>query len=882
VRGILQDRAREALRLAEAHPRESVVLAGAIAAQARAEKDFSSLSAAERALGLAALHLSDPDTALRHLRTAIRVGGRAGSAELENEARMSLAFALNVRGRAAQALLEIGTAVAGLHGVARARAQAQRGAILTQAGRHDEALPCYRAALPVLRRAGDDVWVQRALSNRAVSHGYRQEYTAAQLDLREAALLCIRLDLDLSLAFVRQNLGWIEGLRGNAPAALHNLDMAEASFRAHGSPVGELLIDRCQLLLSVRLIPEARQAAEEAVREFTREHRETGLPEARVLLAQAALLDQQPGLALDQATRAVREFAGQERLRWATLARYLVLQSRLAASGAGASLPQLERVAAELAAATWPVMAVEARMLAAQLALDRGWPTRASQQLEQVARHRRRGPALLRARGWHAEALARHVQGNDRGATAAARTALRVLDDHRAGLGATDLRAFSSGRRTEVAQFGLRIAMRSGQASQVLEWAEQGRASHLLIRPARPPADPVLAQTLAELRATASEIFRRRGAGASTSGLERRQVALEREIRDRTRHRPGNLSSRAARPVPASDLAQVLGAAALLEFVDLDGTLHAVVIAGGRVRLRALGDTTQARDLINRARFAMHRLTRRSTSHASGVAAQALLTGVAARLDELLLRPLASMTGDRPLVVVPTGPLQALPWSILPSCHGRPVTVAPSATLWYSGRPAGRTGGQAVVAAGPGLPGAEAEAVAVAAIHRVTETTGRAATVKSVTAALDGAKLAHLSAHGRIHPQNPLFSSLMLADGPLTVYDLEHLRRAPEMVVLAACDVGRPSVSAGDELLGLGATLLALGTRQVTASVLPVADTETTPVMQAFHRLLAAGQPAEQALACAQLELGRGEPAVMASAAGFVSIGARFAPAVAA
>jgi hypothetical protein len=52
--------------------------------------------------------------------------------------------------------------------------------------------------------------------------------------------------------------------------------------------------------------------------------------------------------------------------------------------------------------------------------------------------------------------------------------------------------------------------------------------------------------------------------------------------------------------------------------------------------------------------------------------------------------------------------------------------------------------------------------------------------------------------------------------------------------------------------------------------------------MQAFHRLLAAGQPAEQALACAQLELGRGEPAVMASAAGFVSIGARFAPAVAA
>jgi tetratricopeptide (TPR) repeat protein len=882
VGGILQDQVREALRLAEAHPRESVVLARAIAAQARAEKDFSSLSAAERALGLAALHLADPDTALRHLRTAVRVGGRAGSAELENEARMSLAFALNVRGRAAQALLEIGTATAGLHGVARARAQAQRGAILTQAGRHDEALPCYRAALPVLRRAGDDVWLQRVLYNRAVSHGYRQEFTAAEIDLREAAQLCIHLDLDLSLAFVRQNLGWIAGLRGNVPAALHDLDMAEASFRAHGSPVGELLIDRCQLLLSVRLIPEARQVAEEAVRELTLERRENGLPEARVLLAQAALLDQQAGLALEQATRAAREFSGQYRLRWATVARFLVLRSRLAGNGTGATLPQLERVAAELASATWPVMAVEARMLAAQLALDRGWRTRASRQLEQVSRHRQRGPALLRARGWHAEALTRHAQGNDRGAIAAARTALRVLDDHRAGLGATDLRAFSSGHRTEVAQLGLRIAVHSGQASQVLEWAEQGRASHLLIRPARPPADPVLAQTLAELRATASEIFRLRGAGVSTGALERRQVALEREIRDRTRHRPGNLTSRAAHPVPAGDLAQALGAAALLEFVDIDGTLQAVMIADGRVRLRALGETALAGDLINRARFAMHRLTRRSTSRASGAAAQTLLTEVASRLDELLLRPMADAVGDRPLVVVPTGPLQALPWSILPSCVGRPVTVAPSATLWHTSRPAGEAAGEAVVAAGPGLPGAEAEAVAVAAIHRVTETTGPAATVKAVTAALDGAKLAHLSAHGRIHPQNPLFSSLMLADGPLTVYDLEHLRRAPELVVLAACDVGRPSVSAGDELLGLGATLLALGTRQVTASVVPVADTETAPVMQAFHRLLAAGQPAENALASAQLEIRHSEPAVKASAAGFVSIGARFRPAAAA
>ncbi len=78
---------------------------------------------------------------------------------------------------------------------------------------------------------------------------------------------------------------------------------------------------------------------------------------------------------------------------------------------------------------------------------------------------------------------------------------------------------------------------------------------------------------------------------------------------------------------------------------------------------------------------------------------------------------------------------------------------------------------------------------------------------------------------------------------------------------------------AGDELLGLSATFLALGTRHIIASVVPVPDAETAPLMIAFHRLLAAGVPATPALAQAQKQLGDSHPAAMAAAAGFVSIG---------
>ncbi len=480
---------------------------------------------------------------------------------------------------------------------------------------------------------------------------------------------------------------------------------------------------------------------------------------------------------------------------------------------------------------------------------------------------------MQRAQAWHAEALHRWASGNRRGAGVAARTALRVMDEHRAGLGATDLRAHASGHRVEVAEFGLRMAFDSGRPARVLDWAEQGRASHLMLRPVRPPSDPDLAAALSELRATVSEIFKVRGAGGNTGALERRQVALERQIRDHDRRLPAAQTARPTRP-QVRTLSAALGDAALLEFVHLDDTLYVVTVVGGRIRLGRLGAAAPVYDLIDRARFALHRLARHHANDASNAAARALLADAAERLDSLLLRPIASEITDRPLVVVPTGALQSLPWSILPACAGRPVTVTPSAALWHAGlRPAG-AGGQAMVAAGPGLPGADAEAAVIAALHQVTALAGEGATVEAVTTELDGARLAHLAAHGHIHPNNPLFTSLTFADGPLTVYDLKRLRRAPQLVVLAACDVGRSAVRAGDELLGLSATFLALGTRGIIASVVPIPDAETAPLMIAFHRLLAAGKPATPALAQAQEQVSSTHPAAMAAAAGFVSIGA--------
>jgi len=872
---ILADKAREALRLAEADPGQSAMLATAVAVQAQAAHDIAASAVAERALGLAALHIDNAATAIQHLRAAVTLGHRAQSPSLAAEARMTLAYVLNGQGRSRQALREINAAVLDLDGVERARAEAQRGAILQLLGRVDEALVSFRRALPALRRAGDHVWVQRVLSNRAVIYGYQNEFTAAVKDLREAEGLCEQHDLGLSAGFVRQNLGWIETLRGDVPAALGHLDTAEQRFRTLGSRLGFILADRSELLLSVRLLSEARQTGEQAVRQIEREGQQIVLPEARLTLARAAELDGDSAYAVSQAGRAVREFTRQQRPHWAALARFRLLSSRLSENGSSrVTARQFEQAADDLTTTGWAAAALEARLLAGQLALRRGRKSEGCRLLGQVSPGRSRGPALLRSRAWYAEALIRQAKGNARGAAGAARSGLRVLDDYRATLAATDLRAYASGHRSELAALGLRIAITSGQADRVLAWAEQGRARHLLSRPARPPDDPELAAALGRLRVTVAKIEELRHAGRPSADLVSRQAALERQIRDHCRRQPHSGAADPAPAVSVADLAAALGEAALVEFIQLDGELHAVTVVNGRARLQHVGAVDPLRNLVDHSAFALRRLARHHVSEVSRAAAVTMVRYAAAQLDSTLLDPLADQISGRALVMVPTGPLQSLPWSILRSCLGRPVTVAPSAALWYAAhcrKPPQRQ--QVAIAAGPGLPGAREEAEAVASIHRTTALHGSSATVQAVTAALHRADMVHLAAHGRVRADNPLFSSLRLADGPLTVFDLERLDRVAPMVVLAACDSGRPVVCTGDELLGFSGTLLSLGIHQLVASVVPVPDVETAPLMVAFHRQLAAGRSAAEALSQAQRQLADGESRAMAAAAGFVCIG---------
>ena len=864
--------ARQALELVNTDPRRAALLAARISVDASTSHDHAAGAIAARAQGLAASHRGDLATATTYLRRAAQLGAAAASSILQGEAHMSLAFVLAYQGKTRSALRTIETALELLDGVRHARARVQRATILQMTGRPQEALVDYRVAIPALRRARDHPWTARALINRALLLAHRRMFGPALADLTEARTLSAKYGLDFLVGLAEHNLGWVHTFRGDIPAALEHLDAADQYYSKLGAARGPLLCDRSQLLLSARLLDEAREAAQQAIAACQHERRLGSVAEARLLLARIERLQGKLPDALANARTSAKEYRRSNQPTWAGLAQVLAMTWQ--AEGQTGYLAPRIRAAVESSRGLWPDATLDAVIAVARSADVAGHRRRAHNLLAQASKSRRGAPAFVRSRAWYAEALDRYASGNPRGAVSAVRAGLRILDEQSAAFGASDVRAHVAGHRVELAQLGVRIALEAGDARRVFAWSEIGRASHLQRASVRPLDDDELAGALAELRQIVRDIEHEATPSSRLAELAQRRRELEREIRDRQRRARADGNQPVDRAF-ADPTVNGLGDRALIEYVQHDGRLHVVCQADGRLSLRQIGTAAEIEDLEQKLRFALRRMSHPGIHASRANSAFELLRVTAARLDQILLRPVTEI-GDRPVVLIPTGVLHSIPWPVLPSMSGRPLAVSPSAAVWSTAQTRHRSAGHVLIAAGPDLPHADAEAKRVAEIYGTLPLTGPEATAVEVFASLNNASIVHLAAHGRVRADNALFGSLRLADGPLMVYDLERLDEAPHTVIVAACDAGRPIVPAGDELLGLSATLLSQGTVQLIASSVPVLDAQTAPLMVALHESLAAGHPAAEALAVAQRTFAATGSREFATAASYLCFGAGF------
>ena len=400
-------------------------------------------------------------------------------------------------------------------------------------------------------------------------------------------------------------------------------------------------------------------------------------------------------------------------------------------------------------------------------------------------------------------------------------------------------------------------------------WNAAGQPRSSFARPASPDDEELVAE-LAELRRITAELDEALRDGRPDATLTRRQATLERSVRRRAlRARGSKAIINGARPS-----LETLGDRTLVEFFALEGRLHAITVRAGKAALHPLGAENDVGKEVASLRFSLRSLATARPGSRAGDAMAGVCATVAARLDQLLIAPLR-LNEREPLVLVPTGELHALPWSMLPSLAHRPLSVAPSLRLWQRANAATRTDGRAVLVAGPRLPAATEEIRTLGERHPQAVTlTGDEATVAGVAHALDGADSAHLAAHGHFRDDNPSFCSLELADGALTVYDLERLTQTPRRLVLSSCESGLSTVHAGDELMGFTAAMFALGTATVIAAVVPVPDEATKGLMLALDEELHRGTHPAQALVTARDAIGGDESRRTVARAAFVCFGA--------
>jgi tetratricopeptide (TPR) repeat protein len=823
---------------------------------AEATSDPSAQVMAMRALALAVRQSAGPTVSINVLRQAVRLGERRQLGRCLAEARMTYAALLADVGKIPAALSECERAAAVLRGRDAGPLFAQRALILARAGRSEDALADFAKALPLLRARHDVQFQCLLFMNRSNLLAYLGRLAAAERDLRSGIELATAHGLHDQVGLLSENLGFVKARGGDIPAALQLF--AQALEGAEKAPAFAATHDRAEALLNAGMPGEARQSLERHIDEVAQAGFAVDLAEWHLLLAQAALMEGEADLARSAAQRALTEFKRQGRARWALLAQQLVIRARWASGERTMALSRAARDAhAKLWTAGWQVAALHCLVVAGRVELAAGRVSSARVDLAQAARARRRGPADLRAAAWYAEAMLRLASRDTRGATTALKAGLRVVDDHAASLGATDLRVHATGLGAELAEQGVRLAVESGKPVAVLEWIERSRAGTLRRRPVRPPSDARLAGELADLRRVTAELAQTTADGADSRGLRAEQLRLEDAVRHRSRHARGSRAPGFGFDV--DELRGAVGERALVEILRVDDAMLAVTFVDDKLRLHRLGSYPDAIRELESLRFSLHRLARRHGSATSLAAAHAGLSHAAESLDALLMRPLLAVIADRELVLVPTGRLHALPWPTLPSLRGRPVSVSPSATTWLAAMRAThstrkRTTSRVVLVAGPNLEHAEAEVAAVARLYGAPQVlNGSAATADVVRQTMDGAELVHIAAHGRFRADNPQFSAIDLADGPLTVYDLERMRRGPRRLVLSACDSGLSAVHAGDELMGLAGAVFSLGTSTLIASVVPVGDDDAMALMVEFHRELHAGATPAHALATAQL-----------------------------
>jgi tetratricopeptide (TPR) repeat protein len=311
----------------------------------------------------------------------------------------------------------------------------------------------------------------------------------------------------------------------------------------------------------------------------------------------------------------------------------------------------------------------------------------------------------------------------------------------------------------------------------------------------------------------------------------------------------------------------------LAEYFIARGEVMAFSVTREQIQVhRRLATVPQLNRLLGLLHLNLHRLSPPLLAKGEALESErANLQGLLSHLYTTLIHPLADRSAPfERLIVVPHGLLHYLPFHALFDdrrylLERYEISYLPNSSLLRL-RSDPETDGQASPSAlvvgcslDGALPHTLAEAKQVARQLQGMSLLEEEANRANLEAQVGAARIIHLATHGEFRPDAPLFSTLYLADGPMTATDVFNLKLNASLVTLSACQSGASAVGGGDELVGFSRAFLYAGAASLLMTLWRVEDQATTYLMDRFYQTLLAGQRKPAALRQAQLALLHGQ-----------------------
>jgi tetratricopeptide (TPR) repeat protein len=751
-----------------------------------------------------------------------------------------------------------------------ARLDSNVGNIYFRQDRPREALERYRRALEGFEAVGDPNDIAAALSNLAVSSTTVGRFADALSYYQRARAHCQKHGLHNLVARADYNIAYLYYLRGDYAEARRLYEASRVLSEQSGDAYHTALcdLDEAEMYLDLNLTREGERIAHRAVEGFARLGMSYERAKALVSLAVAASQRSDYFTANRTLLQARRLFVKEGNPLWPAL----VDQLRAAVAFHEGRLDRARR----LGASAWRVLTrtmVPGRAAHCQILLARLWL---------------RAGRLDRARAISAEALRRvgddvspalrfhtnlvqgeihETEGRGHEAMEVYEAARREIEELRTRVDSEDLRI--SVLKDKLAVYEGLVALyldTPGGAAKSMLLVQQAKSRSLADQLAAPQEPAVHDDPMSALRRDLNLVYRQIDLAVVAPGTP--APARIARLRDRARELESELleaqsrsgSHQTSSPIaPADDLAvlqqTIRPDELLLEYYEIRGKFCVFLLSRTGIDVARLGPSGPVYQALKLFRFQL-----RSTPSSRSATDHHLR-----ELYDLLIAPIEHrLTGFRHLVVAAYRDLHGLPFAALHDgtrclIDRFTVSVTPSAAVLsrIRARPNIASRGSVVIAApDPRAPRITEEAQLVAdTLGDATLVVGEAATIGAFRQGVSAARIMHVAAHGDFRRDSPLFSSFHLADGRLSILDLNGLALNVDLLTLSACSTGMTVAVGADELLGLMRGCLQAGARSMLLTLWDIDDVSANEFMRAFYRGVRSGTSLAEAAQAAIVEV---------------------------